>query len=99
MTAILVQFAPLVLILVFFYFILIRPQKKKDAQIREMRDNLKVGDRVLTIGGMIGKIVLIKEDYLVLETSSDKSKIEIMKWGINTVIKSTGDLKAEPEAK
>ncbi|OLR64521.1 preprotein translocase subunit YajC [Peptoniphilus porci] len=87
------NFIPLILMFVIFYFFLIRPQKKKANEINEMRENLKVGDKVITIGGIIGKIILIKEDYLVIETSSDNSKIEIMKWGINGTYKKNSELK------
>ncbi|NMW84633.1 preprotein translocase subunit YajC [Peptoniphilus sp. AGMB00490] len=87
------NFIPLILVFVIFYFFLIRPQKKKANEINEMRENLKVGDKVITIGGIIGKIILIKEDYLVIETSSDNSKIEIMKWGINGTYKKNSELK------
>ena len=75
----LIQFGPLVLIFLVFYFMVIRPQNKKQNEIKDMRANLKVGDRVQTIGGIIGKIIVIKEDFVVIETSGDKNKMEIMK--------------------
>ena len=81
------NFIPLILMFVVFYFFVIRPQKKKANEINEMRENLKVGDKIITIGGIIGKIILVKEDYLVIETSSDNTKIEVMKWGINGTYK------------
>ena len=87
------NFIPLILMFVVFYFLIIRPQKKKANEINEMRENLKVGDKIITIGGIIGKIVLVKEDYLVIETSSDNTKIEIMKWGVNGTYKKNADLK------
>lgn len=87
------NFIPLILMFVIFYFLIIRPQKKKANEINEMRENLKVGDKIITIGGIIGKIVLVKEDYLVIETSSDNTKIEIMKWGVNGTYKKNADLK------
>lgn len=94
---VLVNFIPLIMMFVIFYFFLIRPQKKKANEINEMRENLKVGDKVITIGGIIGKIILVKEDYLVLETSSDNTKIEIMKWGINGTYNKNIDLKDTEE--
>ena len=60
-----------------------------------MRENLKVGDKVMTIGGIIGKIVLIKEDYVVIESSSNNSKLDIMKWGISGTFKDKTELKEE----
>lgn len=94
---VLLNFIPLILMFVIFYFFLIKPQKKKANEINEMRENLKVGDKVITIGGIIGKIILVKEDYLVLETSSDNTKIEIMKWGINGTYNKNTDLKDTEE--
>lgn len=91
----LIQFGPLILIFIVFYFMVIRPQNKKQNEIKEMRANLKVGDNVQTIGGIIGRIITIKEDVVVIETSGDKNKIEIMKWGISTVFKDMADLKQD----
>ncbi len=69
----------------FFYFFMIRPQKKKEKEIAEMRANLKVGDKIITIGGIVGTIVLLKEDYVTIETSGMKTRLEFTKWGISTV--------------
>lgn len=91
------NFIPLILMFVVFYFFIIRPQKKKANEVNEMRENLKVGDKIITIGGIIGKIILVKEDYLVIETSSDNTKIEIMKWGINSTYKKNTELKDSEE--
>ena len=91
----LIQFGPLVLIFLVFYFMVIRPQNKKQNEIKDMRANLKVGDRVQTIGGIIGKIIVIKEDFVVIETSGDNNKMEIMKWGVSSVFKDNSDLKKD----
>lgn len=74
-----------ILLLVIFYFLLIRPQRKKDKQIREMRSNLKVGDQITTIGGIYGKIVKVKEDILTIEVGSDKTKLNVAKWSVGNV--------------
>ena len=79
---------PMVAMIAFFYFALIRPQKKKDKEVKEMRDNLKVGDQIITICGIHGKIIMIKEDYVVIESSGLNTRIDIAKWGINSVVKS-----------
>lgn len=94
-TTVIYQFVPLILMFVIFYFLLIRPQKKKEREIQDMRANLKVGDKIMTIGGIIGKIVLIKEDYVVIESSSDNSKLDVMKWGISGTFKDKTELKEE----
>jgi len=75
---------PLVLIFGVFYLLLIRPQKKREKQVQEMRSNLEVGDEIITIGGIIGRVVNIKDDWLVLETGSDRVKVRITRWAVQT---------------
>ncbi|MBQ6877745.1 MAG: preprotein translocase subunit YajC [Oscillospiraceae bacterium] len=74
-----ISFAPIVIVLIVFYFLLIRPQQKKDKEDRAMRENLEIGDEIVTIGGIVGLVVSIKEDTVVIETGSDRSKIRILK--------------------
>ena len=69
------------------YFILIRPQRKRDKQARTMRESLEVGDGVTTIGGIVGRVVNIKDDTILLETGSDRIKIRFQKWAIQSVEK------------
>lgn len=71
------QFAPFVVLIVLFYFLIIRPQRKRDKAERDMRNSIDVGDEVSTIGGFIGRVVSIKDDVLVIETSSDRTKLKI----------------------
>jgi preprotein translocase subunit YajC len=71
-------------VFVAFYFILIRPQKKKEKEAAKMRDNLEIGDEIITIGGIIGRVVSLKEDHIVIETGSDRSKIRIKRWAIQS---------------
>lgn len=78
------SFAPLVLVFVIMYFILIRPQKKKDKETQKMRQNVQVGDEIITIGGIIGIVVSLKEDNVVLETAGERNKIRIKRWAIQT---------------
>ncbi len=75
----------IVLLVVFFYFFMIRPQKKKDKEDAAMRDALAVGDEITTIGGIIGKVVSIKEETFVLETTKDKTRIRFLKGAIRSV--------------
>lgn len=69
-----VQFVPMILIFVVFYFLLIRLQRKKDKEAKAMLDNLKVGDRICTIGGIYGTIVRIKDDVLTIEVGEQKTR-------------------------
>ena len=72
------------------YFFMIRPQKKQEQKDQQMRNALSVGDEVTTIGGIIGKVISIKEETFVLETTRDKTKIRFLKGAIRSV-----DVKAE----
>lgn len=71
------------LIIVVFWFFIIRPQRKKDKESAKMRSELQVGDEIVTIGGIIGIIVSMKEDSLVIETGSDRSKVRLARWAIS----------------
>ena len=72
----------LVMIIAVFYFFILRPQQKRDKEASKMRSNLQVGDDVITIGGIVGTIVSMKEDTMVIETGSDRSKIRVTRWAI-----------------
>lgn len=76
--------------LVFFYFIIYRPQKKQERETANMRKNLQVGDEITTIGGIIGRIIRIKEDTVLIETSGDRTKIRLHVSAVRCV-----DVKAE----
>ena len=71
------------LLIVVFYFLLIRPQKKKEKEAKQLRDNLQIGDEVTTIGGIVGIIVRKTEDTCVIETGGDRSKIRVKLWAIS----------------
>ena len=74
-----ISFAPIIVVVIVFYFMLIRPQQKKDKEDRAMRENLEVGDEIVTIGGIVGLVASVREDTVVIETGSDRSKIRIRK--------------------
>lgn len=73
-------------LLVVFYFFAIRPQRKREKEIQEMRNNLKVGDEIITIGGIHGKITVLKEDMVVLEVGPTKTRLDVAKWSIGSVV-------------
>ena len=81
----LVQMLPMILIFVVFYFRLIRPQRKKDKEAKEMLKNLKVGDRICTIDGIYGTIVRIKDDVLTVEVGEQKTQLVFARWAIRNV--------------
>ena len=78
----LMSFLPLILIVVLMYFMMIRPQKKRQKEEEKMRNNLQIGDEILTIGGFYFKVVSIKEDSLVVESTADHSKHRVAKWAV-----------------
>ncbi|MDD7183476.1 preprotein translocase subunit YajC [Peptostreptococcus porci] len=75
-----------IVIFVAFYFILIRPQKKKDQKLREMRDSIEKGDTVVTIGGIIAKVTRVEEDKIILELGPNRTKVPFEKWAIGRVV-------------
>jgi preprotein translocase subunit YajC len=82
------QFSGLIIPLGFlaiFYFLIIRPQKNKEKKIKEMRSNLKIGDEIITIGGIYGRVMKIKEDVLTIEVGADKTKLTIAKWAVGNL--------------
>ncbi len=78
----LVQIVPIVLLVAVFYFLMIRPQKKRDKAEKEMRNSITIGDEISTIGGIIGRVVSIKDDVFVIESSNDRTKIRLHRWAI-----------------
>lgn len=74
----------MVVIIAVFYFLMIRPEQKKKKKADEMRNNLSVGDKITTIGGMVGKIVNISGDLITFETGEDRVRIQVTKWAIST---------------
>ncbi len=87
----------LVLMLAVFYFMLIRPENKRKKEAEEMRSAVKTGDRITTIGGIVGTVVHVKDDKIVLETGADQVRIELAKWAIST--NETADEAAKAQAK
>ena len=82
------QLMPLILLIFIMYFLLIRPQKKREKETTNMRNNLQVGDEVITIGGVCGKIVKVKEESLIIQVGAEKVKFEVMRWAISKIVSS-----------
>ncbi len=73
----------LVVMFAFMYFAMIRPENKRKKQAEEMRSNLKKGDQITTIGGIVGKIVMVNDETIVIETSDDRVRLELNKWAVS----------------
>ena len=67
-----------------FYFMLIRPENKRKKEAEQTRNSVKTGDEITTIGGIVGKVVNVKDDKIVIETGADQVRIELMKWAISS---------------
>ncbi len=89
------QIILIVAMVAIFYFLLIRPENQRKKKAEEMRNSIKKGQRITTIGGLMGKVVQVNDNSLVFETSEDRVRIEIAKWGIQ----STDAMEAETEQK
>ncbi len=85
----------LVLMLVIFYFMLIRPENKRKKEAEQMRSSVKTGDKIITIGGITGTVVNVKENRVVLETGADQVRIELEKWAISSNETAAEAAKAE----
>ena len=88
----------LIAMIAIMYFLMIRPQRKKQKEEQTMRDNVQIGDEITTIGGIMGKVVTVKEDSLVIETGADRNKMKIARWAVSTNNTANEKLAAEREA-
>ena len=75
----------IVVLFAMMYFIMIRPENKRKKKAQEMRDSLKKGDIITSIGGIVGKIVAVQKDTIVVETSDDRVRMELTKWAVSSV--------------
>ena len=87
----------LLMMVAIFYFMMIRPENKRKKEAENMRSAMKVGDKIVTIGGICGTVVDIKDDRFVIETSADRVRVELMKWALSA--NESGAERAKEEAK
>lgn len=80
------------------YFFMIRPQKKKQKEEQEMRDSIQIGDEITTIGGIMGRVVTVKDDSIVIETGTDRTKLKMQRWAIQTNETANARMAAEKKA-
>ena len=73
------------------YFMMIRPENKRKKKAQEMRDSLKKGDVITSIGGIVGKVVRVNKDTIIIETSEDRVRMELTKWAVSSVGVQTGE--------
>ena len=80
------------------YFVMIRPQKKRQKEEQEMRNAVEIGDEITTIGGICGRIVTVKENHLIIETGADRNRMQITRWAIQSNDTANARLAAERAA-
>ena len=85
----------LIMMIAVFYFMLIRPENKRKKEAEQMRSSVKKGDKITTIGGIVGTVVDVKENNIVVETSADQVRIEFAKWAVSTNETAAENAKAE----
>lgn len=88
---------PLVMMIAIFYFMLIRPENKRKKEAEQLRNSLKEGDQITTIGGIVGTVVSVKEDRFVIETGADQVRIEFLKWALSSNDSAVAAAKAEQQ--
>ena len=93
--SLLTMLLPLALLALVFYFFIYRPQKKQEKETANMRSSIELGDVIVTTGGIVGMVVKVKDDMILIETSGDRTKIQIQKWAVHSVIEKAN----EPEVK
>ena len=87
----------IVLMFAIMYFLMIRPENKRKKKAQEMRDSLKKGDVITSIGGIVGKIVQVNKDTIIIETSEDRVRMELTKWAVSSVGVQTGEQPDQPK--
>lgn len=75
---------PLIILFAVMYFMTIRPENKRRKKAQEMRDSIEVGDKITTIGGIVGKVVHVTNDKITFETGEDRVRLEVNKWAISS---------------
>ena len=91
MNSTIITILPLILLIVVMYFLMIRPQKKRERETTAMRNSVQVGDEIVTIGGICGRIVKTKDETIVIQVGSDKVKMEMMRWSSQWPLSASAD--------
>ena len=89
----------LVVVFAIMYFLMIRPENKRKKEQEEMRNNICLGDEIITIGGMVGKVVQVTEETVTFETGEDRVRVQVKKWAIQTNERAEAKAKEAAEAK
>ncbi len=82
---------PLGLLALVFYFMIYRPQKKQEKEVADMRNSIELGDVIVTTGGIVGMVVKVKDDMLLIETSGNRTKLQLQKWAVHSIIEKANE--------
>ena len=93
MSQLLQMILPMGIFILVFYVFIIRPQKKQEREVTDMRASVKVGDDIVTIGGIIGKVTRVGDDDLTIEVGADRVKFNLKKWSLREVVKKENEIK------
>ena len=89
--SLLITLLPLALLAIVFYFFLYRPQKKQEKEVADMRSSVELGDVIVTAGGIVGMVVKVTDEMLLIETSGNRTKIQIQKWAVHSIIERANE--------
>lgn len=90
---------PMGLLAIVFYFFIYRPQKKQEKETADMRNSIEIGDVIVTSGGIVGMVVKIKDDMLLVETGGDRTKLQLQKWAVHSVLERANEPEEDVETK
>ncbi len=82
---------PMALLAIVFYFFIYRPQKKQEKETAEMRSSIELGDVIVTTGGIVGMVVKVKDDMILIETSGNRTKLQLQKWAVHSVLERANE--------
>ena len=95
----LITLLPLGMLALVFYFFIYRPQKKQEKEVADMRNSIELGDIIVTAGGIVGMVVKVTEDMLLIESSGNRTKIQLQKWAVHSVLERANEPEANEETK
>ena len=93
MSQLLQMILPMGIFILVFYVLIIRPQKKQEREVKDMRAGVKVGDNIVTIGGIMGRVTRVGDDDLTMEVGADKVKFNLKKWSLREVVNTSTEIK------
>jgi len=82
---------PMALLAIVFYFFIYRPQKKQEKETADMRSSIELGDVIVTTGGIVGMVVKVKDDMILIESSGNRTKLQLQKWAVHSILEKANE--------